>query len=87
MVQRPAAAAPQARPHPAAERRQRPGPREACAITRTLGQRDRAIFPRDSQPAAAARHSGWEHGLLTPEELRALLQDPDDTAGPQEAQP
>jgi hypothetical protein len=42
--------------------------------------------PAIRNPPAAARQSGWEHGLLTPEELRALLQEPDDTAGPQEAQ-
>jgi hypothetical protein len=45
-----------------------------------------------SSPAArrsrpAVRPSGWEHGLLTPDELRALLQDPDGTAGSQEDQP
>jgi hypothetical protein len=43
--------------------------------------------PTTRNPPPAARPSGWEHGLLTPEELRALLQDPDGTAGPQEAQP
>ena len=43
--------------------------------------------PATRDPPPAARFSAWEHGLLTPEELRALLQDPDGTAGPQEAQP
>jgi hypothetical protein len=43
--------------------------------------------PIARNPPPRARPSGWEHGLLTPEELRALLQDADGTDGPQETEP
>lgn len=47
---------------------------------------DGPSIPAAQNPPPPRQPSGWEHGLLTPEELRALLQDPDDAA-PREAQP
>jgi hypothetical protein len=64
-----------------------PSPAEPAQSPAPSGSETGPSSPATRNPPAAARQSGWEHGLLTPEELRALLQESDDTAGPQEAQP
>ncbi len=43
--------------------------------------------PNPETPTRSFPTRDWEHGLLTPDELRALLDDSEETAGPQEDQP